>query len=121
MPRFFLLGLLGAALLWGADSVALRLAREAEKARDSGHVVRAYLLYSEAAARDPHNPTYVSNRDALAAGAKLLTKAEVENANVSDEVKRIEAEEKAHPEPPIEMASVGEWSRMPELAPIPHL
>jgi len=121
MPRFLLCGLLGTALLWGADSVGSRLAREAEKARASGQTVRAYLLYSEAAARDPHNWTYVSNRDALAPAAHLLSKAEVQDADVSEEVKRIEAEEKANPEPPVELASLGEWSRSPDLAPIPHL
>ncbi len=122
MQRFLVCGLIGTALLWGADNAASRLARAAESARDSGQVVRAYLLYSEAAAREPHNSTYVSNRDALASAAQLLIKAEVQNADISAEVKRLEAEEeKAHPEPPIEIASLGTWRQSPELAPLPHL
>jgi len=123
MRRLLLSALVGSALLWGADSVASRLARAAEAARNSGQVVRAYLLYSEAAARDPHNPTYTANRDALAPAARLLTKSDVQNADVSAEVKQLEqeAEEKPHSEPPIEMASVASWSRMPDLAPLPHL
>ncbi len=122
MRRFLSCVLLGTALLWGADSVAARLAHAAEAARDSGQLVRAYLLYSEAAAREPHNSTYVSNRDALASVAKLLTKAEVQSADVSAEVKQLEAEaEKPHSEPPVEIASFASWSRSPELAPIPHL
>jgi general secretion pathway protein D len=122
MLRFFLPTLLGTALLWGADPVASRLARAAEAARDSGQIVRAYLLYSEAAAREPDNAKYVSNRDALASTARLLTKAEVQNADVSAEVKQLEAEaEKEHPEPPVEPASFSSWSQSPELASIPHL
>jgi general secretion pathway protein D len=122
MQRFLVCGLLGAVLVWGADTVASRLARAAEAARNSGQVVRAYLLYSEAAAREPHNPSYVSSRDALASAARLLIKAEVQNADVSAEVKQLEAEEeKAHPEPPIEIASLSSWRKSPELAPIPHL
>lgn len=122
MRQFFLCALLGTALLLGADPIAARLAHAAEAARDSGQLVRAYLLYSEAAARDPRNSTYVSNRDALASVAQLLTKAQVETADVSAEVKQLEAEaEKPHSEPPIEVASLSAWSRSPELAPIPHL
>ena len=123
MFRFLAPTLLGAAFLWGADAVAFRLARAAESARQSGQIVRAYLLYSEAAARDPHNPTYVSNRDALASAARMLTKAEVQNADVSAEVKRLETEAATDDgsEPPVEAASFGAWSQLPDLAPIPHL
>ena len=106
---------------WAAgDAVAVRLAREAREAQDSGQVVRAYLLYSEAAARDPHNPTYRANRDALEPAAKLLTQAEVENADISSDIKAAENEPNGV-EPPIEAASQQVWERDEHLQPLPQV
>jgi general secretion pathway protein D len=95
----------------GADSVAVRLAQEARKAHDSGQIVRAYLLYAEAAARDPQNPSYRANRDALESAAKLLAKANVETApDIAADVKEAERT-RNNPEPPIEHASERLWER----------
>ena len=105
---------------WAAsDPVAARLAHEAREARNSGQIVRAYLLYAEAAAREPQNPTYRAERDALAPAAKLLTKADIQTANVAAEIKEIE-KQSAH-EPPLELARRSDWERNEDLQPIPHL
>jgi type II secretory pathway component GspD/PulD (secretin) len=104
----------------GADRVAATLARDAHKAQDSGQLVRAYLLYAEAAARDPQNPTYRANRDALASVAKLLTKADIQNADISSDVKAAESAPESA-EPPVELASRSEWTRGEDLQPLPRL
>jgi general secretion pathway protein D len=105
-----------------ADAVAARLARGAREAQNSGQLVRAYLLYAEAAARDPSNLSYRTNRDSLATTANLLTKANIQTADISTDVKAAEKEAAAQPkgaEPPIEIASESEWARQPELQALP--
>ncbi len=99
---------MAATVLLAADPVAARLARDAEAARKAGRYVRAYLLYSEAAARDKSNSTYIANRDALAPFANLLSKADVETANVADDVKAAEHDAKAT-EPPVEIVPTAAW------------
>ncbi len=72
-----------------SDSVAAaRLAHEAEDARRSGQFVRAFLLYSEAASRDPHNSSYRQNRDGLASVANLFMKAQLESADITSDLKQ---------------------------------
>lgn len=110
----------------GADPVAARLAHEGEKARASGRYVKAYLLFSEAAARDSGNPAYAANRDALAPSAKLLTKADVESANIAGDIKNAEQEGTANPnasqaEPPVELVTRSAWERADSLSSIPKL
>jgi general secretion pathway protein D len=87
-----LLCLLAASLMFGAGNVvAARLAKQARREQDAGHLVRAYLLYAEAAARDPQTTSYAINRNAIAPLAKLLITSNVENADVSAGVKAAEA------------------------------
>ncbi len=100
--------------------MAARLAREAHKAQEAGQLVRAYLLYAEAAARDPQNPTYRANRDSLASAANLLTKADVQTADVSADVKAAESARDTA-EAPIELASKSDWARDIDLQPVPKL
>lgn len=95
-----LLAVLAATCLAASDPVAARLARDAEKARNSGQLVHAYLLYAEAAARDPQVDSYRQNRDALAPVAKLLSAAKVEAApDIRAEIQEAEspAEDEADP------------------------
>ncbi len=119
-PRVLACALLAAGCWAAADPVAARLAHRAHEAQASGQVVRAYLLYAAAAARDPQNPTYAADRDALAPAAKLLTKADIQTADISDD---IAAAQKQSPgsEPPVEFATVREWQRDENLQPLPHL
>src|ERR1700679_3645249 len=70
--------------------VAKRLAERARSARDAGEVVRAYMLYNEAARRDPSNPTYAASRDGLAPAANLLMKTQLEDPVVAADIARIE-------------------------------
>lgn len=102
------------------DPTAVRLARKAHEAQEAGQLVRAYLLYAEAAARDPHNPSYRANRDALAPAAHLLTKAKIESADVSADIKAAETEPSLEV-PPIEIASRRVWERDEHLQPLPHI
>ena len=110
--------------LWGQihdnKKVAANLARLATKAENSGQTVRAYLLFSEAAVRDPRNSSYRSNRDALAPVAKLLTAAKIQNADIASDVLTAE-NEAANPVPPIERVSSVDWESQPPLKPIPHV
>ncbi len=119
MKQLIALYLALAAACWAADThvVAARLARLARKAEDSGQTVRAYLLYAQAAARDPQNSSYRANRDALASAAKLLSEAKIETPNIADDVFSAE-NEAAHPEPPIERISQTDWRA---LQPVPHV
>jgi len=106
------------------DPVAARLARRAKTAQNSGEVVRAYLLYAEAAARDPKTPSYRENRDALEPAANLLTKADVQSANIEHDINDAMAEaarEKESGPPPIELAKQSDWERGEGLQPLPTL
>ncbi|MBV9085738.1 MAG: hypothetical protein JOZ62_23945 [Acidobacteriaceae bacterium] len=89
--KLLICSMAGVACFAAGDPVAARLAKEARQARNSGQLVRAYLLYAEAAARDPRSPTYRQNRDALAPAAKLLTESKVQNADISKDVKAAES------------------------------
>jgi len=118
-----------AACVFASDPVAARLAREAHQAQLDNQIVRAWLLYSEAAARDPSNPSYRANRDSLAPAAHLLSQADIETANVSADIKAAEKDAAAqtrdahssNAEPPIEFASEKEWNRDPGLQPLPRV
>lgn len=121
--RILACGLILGVCLWAGDPVAARLGREAHEAQESAQLVRAYLLYAEAAARDPSNPTYRANRDALASVTSLLTKADIEKADIAADINSAEQEAKQAPgaEPPVEMADESEWRRDPGLQPLPKL
>jgi len=55
----------------GAASQAEQLFRQAQKAEHDGEIVKAYLLYAEAAAADPTNIDYWSRAQALRPAASL--------------------------------------------------
>jgi len=86
-------------------AIAKRLADRAILARDNGDVVRAYLLYNEAAKRDPSTPAYAASRDGLAATANLLMKTQLDEPVLAADIAAIEkeetdAEKAANPSPP---------------------
>ena len=56
----------------GAASQAEQLYRQAQKAEHDGEIVKAYLLYAEAAAADPTNIDYWSHAQALRPAASLV-------------------------------------------------
>ena len=62
-----------AAAGWGyAASTAEQLFRQAQKAEHDGQIVKAYLLYAEAAAADPTNIDYWGRAQALRPAASLI-------------------------------------------------
>jgi general secretion pathway protein D len=63
-----------AAILAADEPTAATLYKEGRQAERAGDVVRAYLLYSEAAAREPGNPKYASHTQALRTQAALKAK-----------------------------------------------
>jgi general secretion pathway protein D len=64
--------LLIVAGLAGAASQAEQLFHQAQKAEHDGEIVKAYLLYAEAAAADPTNIEYWSRAQALRPAASLV-------------------------------------------------
>jgi hypothetical protein len=56
----------------GAASQAEQLFHQAQKAEHDGEIVKAYLLYAEAAAADPTNIDYWSRAQALRPAASLM-------------------------------------------------
>ena len=103
-----------------ADVVAERIARAAKQAEDENQIVRAYMLYAAAAARDPQNGTYRALRDALAPAAKILSKAQIQTADISNELESI-SQKPASTEPPVELVRQTDWERDENLQPIPKL
>ena len=67
--------LAAAAVLLAAEPSASDLYRKARKAERAGEVVQAYLLYSEAAAKDPSHPEYGVRAQALQIRAALKAHA----------------------------------------------
>jgi general secretion pathway protein D len=76
--KYFPIFILAGSLCLASDPGAAALAREARKAQAHGQVVRAYLLFAEAAARDPQNESYRFNRESLKPLANLLSKSNIE-------------------------------------------
>jgi Flp pilus assembly secretin CpaC len=66
--------LLAAATLWGAETSAWDLYEQGREAEKGGHMARAYLLYSEAAAMDPKNTMYWLRSQAVKSRAGLEAK-----------------------------------------------
>jgi hypothetical protein len=110
---------LAAALPAGADS-ASDLFRQARKAEQSGEFARAYLLYSQAAVKDPLNPVYWAKSQAVRTRGVLQAKAvpragpavpeppgdPADGDNLLGEISAAEIEEARRPLPPWELAGV---------------
>jgi general secretion pathway protein D len=120
--RCFVILCLGSVLLWAVSGpdIAKRLAERAKLARDGGEIVRAYLLYSEAATRDPADPTYAASRDALAATATLLMKTQLEQSVVSADIIAVE-KEAADAEKALNPPAPGEVELKRSLESYPHI
>ena len=95
-------------LCMGAEETAVQLFREAQKAEKEGQTVRAYLLYSQAAVKDPTNLLYWTKAQAL---RPLATMAHPEigaaMGSKSDEEPTPEAN-KAAIDPTLE-GTISEW------------
>jgi hypothetical protein len=69
-------------MAWAAIT-AEQLYKDAQKAERAGQTVRAYVLYSEAAAADPANVTYWERAQALRPIATLLKQTAPRDAGLS--------------------------------------
>jgi len=63
---------------FAAEETAAQLFADAQKAEKAGETVRAYLLYAQAAAKDPTNVTYWTHAEALRPAA-TMAKPEIGN------------------------------------------
>ena len=107
--------LAGSLVCVGAEQTAAQLFREAQKAEHDGQTVRAYLLYAQAAAKDPTNLIYWTRAQALRPSASM---AQPEIGNVMGEKAEVDplidgsisewdiVEAKRHPLPPPELKAV---------------
>lgn len=82
------------------EAIAVHLGEKAEKARRIGEPVRAYLLYAEAASRDPKNPDYQENRNLFASIASQMKETELEKTEVAGDLKAAELEALSNAPPP---------------------
>jgi len=81
--------------------------------------VRAYLLYAEAAIKEPGNPLYRQKRDILAPIARLLTKANVAADANPLTTAAAETDSRSSQEPPL--TRIFERQPQPALQPPPRL
>jgi general secretion pathway protein D len=117
--KYFALFLLATGFCIAADPGAAALARAASKAQNSGQVVRAYLLYAEAAARDPHSESYRESRNALKPLADLLSKAGVQS--VPNRAELLASVTPEGQQQPLDRLTEEERQKQSELQPPPKL
>ncbi len=70
--------------------IARELAEKAWQSLEAGKIVRSYLLYTEAAKRDPNTALYREERNALSRSAKQLIKDKVETADIQPDIAEAE-------------------------------
>ena len=90
----FVVSVGGGGLLGGGEwhRCSEAAGRQGERGARIRRNLRAYLLYSEAVKRDPHNPSYRISRDVLADAAGLVEKTEAEKPDISGDIKAAEQE-----------------------------
>ena len=115
------LSLLVAAAPMAADPTAGQLAREARAAQNAGLIVRAWMLYAEAARLDPKNVSYLTNREALAPLAHMMMQAGFQSeAGTAEQTRQAVAGEPAGPDV-LEHPLLGETEQISQLRPPPEL
>ena len=115
--------LVAAAMLPAAEPTASDLYRQGRKAERAGDVVRAYLLYSEAAAKDPARPAYRNRAQALEIPAALKAHA-MPSIDASGKVSLDAAKPASAPSASISEEDLAELRRMrppPQLTPLAGL
>src|SRR5690348_7612564 len=118
LSKLFSCALLAGVCLAASNPTASALAREARKAQNHGQVVRAYLLFAEAAARDPQSENYRRNRDSLRPLADLLSKSRIEPAPSREELLASVPDSATEP---LENVDAAERKQNAELQPPPKL
>jgi type II secretory pathway component GspD/PulD (secretin) len=113
--------LIAASAIAAADHSAAHLAAEARRAQNSGQVVRAYLLFTEASMRDPQNASYAVERDALKPLAKLMVESHVQDRpDITSDIRAAEAASDAEPMQEADGKET-EAAIVSSLQPPPHL
>lgn len=112
LPVRILFVTIAAAGLAMAATQAEQLYHEAQKAEHDGEVVKAYLLYAEAAAADPANIDYWSHAQALRPAASLIDASPPKLPNLSadkidqtlfGQISNADLEETRRPLPPTKL------------------
>ncbi len=104
-----------------ADPTAAQLAREARKAQNAGLIVRAWMLYTEAARLDPNNASYVTNREALAPLARMMAQAGFQTEPESVDQLRQAAANETPELNVLQHPLLGETEQISQLRPPPQL
>ena len=81
--------------------IARDLAEKAWQSLEAGKIVRSYLLYTEAAKRDPNTPLYREERNALSRNARQLIKHRLETDDIQPDIAAAERDANVSmPSPP---------------------
>ena len=110
-----------ATSLVASDPTAAQLAREARKAQNAGLIVRAYMLYTEAARLDPSNASYLANRESLAPLARMMNQAGFQSEEKSGDQLRQAAANQPSELNALQHPLLGETEQIYQLRPPPRL
>lgn len=110
-----------ATSLVASDPTAAQLAREARKAQNAGLIVRAYMLYAEAARLDPSNASYLANRESLAPLARMMNQAGFQSEEKSGDQLRQAAANQPSELNALQHPLLGETEQIYQLRPPPRL
>lgn len=86
----FLVGLVVSACLLAQETSAWELYEEGRAAEKAGRMAEAYLMYAEAAAKDPQNKTYWQRTLAVQSRAALQSRPQAKIPEVADLAKELE-------------------------------
>lgn len=94
--RVSLVGLLLSACLLAEDPSAWELYEQGRDAEKAGHMAEAYLMYAEAAAKDPQNKMYWQRTLAVQSRAALQSPPQVKIPEIADLDKELSQPEEFH-------------------------
>jgi hypothetical protein len=113
--------LLAAGALWAAEPTAAQLFAQGRKAERAGRVVEAYLLYSEAAAKEPGNRDYWFRSQTLRTRAELQEMLRTPSASPATGSTAAEAEGAGAAAPPLPPPSPEDLAALRQPLPPAHL
>jgi general secretion pathway protein D len=87
--RVSLVGLLVSACLLADDPSAWELYEKGRAAEKAGHMAEAYLMYAEAAAKEPRNKTYWERTQAVQSRAAMQSRPEPKIPAIADLAKEL--------------------------------
>ncbi|HWT80452.1 MAG TPA: hypothetical protein VN648_16845, partial [Candidatus Methylomirabilis sp.] len=111
---------LAGGLAAASDKEARQLFDEGRKAERKGQVIQAYLLYSQAAARDPKNTEYWLRAQGLRVKATLMAEEKLPQSGLGPGGTALVAEPRGTLEPPVEERLGPVALPLPDLKPAPE-